>query len=105
MIFLRAPICLCAHILVISTSIAYQFKTDTKFVNLSVETGTILMAKKRRESSRIKNAAPIVNRAINDVLHYGFDDVVKRPLFHHHFELDMLRKEENLVQKLKKGNL
>lgn len=52
-------------------------------------------------SEHQKNAPTHVNRALSDILSYGFDDVVNRPIFHPHFELDLLRKSDDLKNKMR----
>lgn len=43
-----------------------------------------------------------VKRALGDVINYGFDDVVKRPLFHPHFEWEMLKRDDRLRDTIRK---
>lgn len=56
-------------------------------------------------SDHKKSARIHVQRALSDALTYGFDDVVSRPLFWPHFELDLLRKNLELQNAMKDSGL
>ena len=56
----------------------------------------------KRKKATPNRAEKSVNRALKDVIDYGFDDVVKRPLFHPHFEWEILKKDKDLKNKIRK---
>ena len=73
-----------------------------------ISDGSPLGAKEKSEimsKTEKKNtfANDSVKRAFNHILGVGFDDIIKRPIFHPHFEHDILKKSESVQKNIFKN--